>query len=402
MNSLRKIMTFVVVIALMAVLSVAVSAATVTIGTVEAEPGQTGVVVPVTYTDNPGTNGMQLNFTWNEKLTPTAFTQGTEALTQVDFNGNTTTGIAMWETDAYENYTENGELVLLTFTVPETEGEYEISADLEDCWDMDWGYIDVTIVPGKIIVKGSEPAATLTAGSQNLVLDGGINAKVYFNYDGTETVTINDKTALKDENGYYIAISVAPKDYATQVTYNAVAGDLNASYSVSVADIFDQYQTEFADDTKLMALVNALEVYCAQAAKYFPNGGTTDTVSADITNIAAPSIAGAVDGITLNSTSLILKDKVTLRHYFNVAEADIANYTVNNATLVKLDETHAYVEYANINVTELADVITTTINGALTIEFAPLAYASINEDANVANLVNALYNYYVAAVAYAG
>ena len=269
-------------------------------------------------------------------------------------------------------------------------------------WDADNCFEDLPAdATGTITVEASAPAATLTAGSQNLVLDGGINAKVYFNYDGTETVTINDKTALKDENGYYIAISVAPKDYATQVTYNAVAGDLNASYSVSVADIFDQYQTEFADDTKLMALVNALEVYCAQAAKYFPNGGTTDTVSADITNIAAPSIAGAVDGITLNSTSLILRDKVTLRHYFNVAEADIANYTVNNATLVKLDETHAYVEYANINVTELADVITTTINDALTINFAPLAYASINEDANGANLVNALYNYHVAAVEYA-
>lgn len=396
----KNILTLVFAVAMVCVFAVvAYAAPTLTIGTVEANPGEE-VDITVDLSNGTGLTTLEYSITLPGDSTLVSITQGTAFSTgamwsQVGTEARTSRMDMTWGGN-----TTDGLLDTFRITAPSEAGEYVITGTLIADGDLTYGPAGTVVVPGTITVKGAEtPAATLTAGSQNLVLDGGINAKVYFNYDGTETVTINDKTALKDENGYYLAISVAPKDYATKVTYNAVAGDLNASYSVSVADIFDQYQRDYADDTKLMALVNALEVYCAQAAKYFPNGGTTDTVSADITNIAAPSISGSVDGITLNSTSLILKDKVTLRHYFNVAAGtDVAALGL---TALEGDATHAYVEYANINVTELANVITTEIDG-LTITFAPLAYASINEDANVANLVNALYNYYVAAVAFAG
>lgn len=245
-----------------------------------------------------------------------------------------------------------------------------------------------------ITVKGSAPAATLTATGKNLVLDGGINAKVQFEYTGTETLYINDvATAAADDGYYYAEIAKSAKDYADVVTFTATAGDLTDSVTTSVAAIIDEYQATAIGT--LLALVDAAETYCSYAAIYFA-GSTVPTVDATV-SATAPSIAGAQDGITFNSTSLVLRDKVALRHYFNVATGtDVAALG-----LTELDATHAYIEYANIAVADLADVITTEIGG-LTINFAPLAYASINEDANVANLVNALYNYYVAAVAYAG
>lgn len=247
-----------------------------------------------------------------------------------------------------------------------------------------------------ITVKGSAPAATLTATGKNLVLDGGINAKVQFEYTGTETLYINGNAVEKAADGYYYAeIAKSAKDYADEVTFTATASDVEEVVVVtSVAEIIDEYQAT-QSDAELLALVNAAETYCSYAVTYFA-GSTVPTVSATV-DVAAPSIAGAQDGITFNSTSLVLRDKVALRHYFNVATGtDVAALG-----LTELDATHAYIEYANIAVADLADVITTEIGG-LTINFAPLAYASINEDANVANLVNALYNYYVAAVAYAG
>ena len=391
MNSLRKIMTFVVVIAMMAVLSVAVSAATLTIGTVEAEAGDS-VVVPVTYTDNPGTNGMQLIFSWAEGPTLTAITRGQSGLSSLDFNSSLVTNLAMWETEQYVNDTTNGEVATLTFKAPETAGEYEVSATLDDCWDMDWEDIDVTIVPGKIVVKEAAPAATLTATGQNLIIDGGVNAKVYFDYTGTGEVTINGKDALKDDNGYYAVIAVSPKDYATKLTFTATDGTLTASHNVSVQDIIGLY-IDNADYAAEQALVTALDTYCSYAATYFADG-TVPTVDATVV-AATPSITGTQTGVTFNSTSLVLRDKVALRHYFNVAAADAATYG-----LTVLDDTHAYVEYANIAAADLANVIKTEIGG-ITINFAPLAYANLGIDANTANLVKALYNLHKEAVAYA-
>ena len=234
---------------------------------------------------------------------------------------------------------------------------------------------------------------SLEATGKNLVLDGGINAKVQFKYTGTETLYINGAAVDAAADGFYYAeIAKSAKNYADVVTFTATAGDLTDSVTTSVAAIIDEYQ-ETATGT-LKALVDAAETYCSYAATYFADG-TVPTVNVTVPDYKSDSsITGTQDGITLNTVSLILRDKVALRVYFNVAAG-----TALPAGLTALDATHAYYEKANIAVADLANAVEATVGG-IQINVIPLAYANLDIDANTANLVKALYNYYLAAAAY--
>ncbi len=399
----RKLLTLIFVVAIVCVASVVASAATFTVGDVTIDQGTETVQVPISISDNANTVAtITLNVVCPDGITMTKKATQGEALADCTFSSYANSTKITWVYDDV-GLSDEGVIAYVTLNVPAdiAAGDYVVSLEVVTLATTNEDYEEVelidtaSVVPGTITVKGSEPAATLTAIGKNLVLDGGINAKVKFEYTGTETLYINGNAVEKAADGYYYAeIAKSAKDYADEVTFTATASDVDeVVVETSVAAIIDEYQ-ETAEGT-LLDLVNAAETYCSYAVIYFA-GSTVPTVNATV-EVAAPSIAGAQDGITFNSTSLVLRDKVALRHYFNVATGtDVAALG-----LTELDATHAYVEYANIAVADLADVITTEIGG-LTINFAPLAYASINEDANVANLVNALYNYYVAAVAYAG
>lgn len=403
MNSSKKILLLAFVVTMLLTMSMVASAATITVGTATVDQGTaTTVAIPITITDNADYGLCGLDIVLVSDATVKKIVQEDEALSTLDCTRTPATKSIIW--DAIDNDYDEGLAATVTFNVPAEAGEYTIDVTVNNAYYLDenWDPVDadITVVPGKITVKGAAPAATLEATGKSLLLDGGIDAKVYFAYNGTDTLKINGVAAASDAKGYYGYVSVSPKDYADTVTFTATASDVDdVVVTTSVAAIIDEYQATATGTLK--TLVDALEVYCAQANAYF-NGGSADAVSATV-SAATPSIENkAIDGISFNSTSLILRDKVVLRHYFNItAETDLAAYGV---TLVKLDDTHAYVEYANINAAELANVITTTLTKGetMTIDFAPLAYADLmQDDAELGNLVKALYLYSVAAAAYA-
>jgi len=170
-----------------------------------------------------------------------------------------------------------------------------------------------------------------------------------------------------------------------------------------------------ADETEAdcHALVKEMLNYGAASQTFFGHTGTLANEGITVEAAAVPteggdvSVSGSVDGITFYGASLLHKDKIAVRFYFQADSIDGMTFTVNGETCEAVPHENGmfYVEVAGINPQNMDDDIVVMVNEELTVSYSPMDYIirmynKADSSAELKALVQALYGYYAAAEAY--
>ena len=309
---------------------------------------------------------------------------------------------------------------------------YSYSVDGGDYVDATNNILPTVSASSVISVKGngnenySESLPTIAtpfvnASHISMMLDGSINFKLYLITSLTEdefevSVDQSPSQIYSDENGKYVICSVAPKDFTDKdflVQFTADGYEFERTFNaVESADLFVNYSNELA------LMISALKEYALTAREYF--FGIASGVDADETfdeevlsyDVASVSYNG-VEDIKIYSSSLILSDKITIRHYFKVNDNfSLDSYTATcNLDELTLNEKSGfyYVDLENICVSEICNGFTVQVSqkgseNSLSVTYSVASYISrcILESDNDAllNLMRSLYVYYKACIGY--
>lgn len=284
----------------------------------------------------------------------------------------------------------------------------------------------------------------LKAKGVSLLLDGKIGLKVYYEYDSSvvdvDTLTFgatiknsNDSSESEttlpvnlegDGKTAYSVIYVNPKDVDNiTVTPSISATKRSDSTTVTLSDIPElsvkeyiaKYKTAAETDESYKAylkLTTALENYCSCADIFFDKDKTV-TESITLTDKEISSIEKAmsfasvtnnkIGALTFYSTSLILEESVTIRHYFSVSgNVNLTDYTVeggNPLQYMNNSTEYVYVDVENIPAHKLSEFKTVSVTygeEVSTIKFSAINYTAItlnHSNVELSNLTKALYRY---------
>ena len=245
------------------------------------------------------------------------------------------------------------------------------------------------------------------------------NAAVKFNIGGTEkTIAVSDATFVEGK-GYEFVLDVPAKKMYDEITAEIVLsdgaeiiGDPNLG-TYSVAGYLNDY---LADSTKteLDALAQATLTYGAYADKFF--NGSTDAALADVSTVTIDDVAQykhninvAEEGIEFIGAALTLESKTSVKLYFKVDEDNLYDitdfaFTVNgNKAEPERNGDYYYITVPKLPAGELAKAQTFTVNDAefsyspFSYVYAALADSDAEKEADLINLVKALYLYGVEA-----
>lgn len=169
-----------------------------------------------------------------------------------------------------------------------------------------------------------------------------------------------------------------------------------------------------ADDSysEYHALVKEMLNYGAMAQVYFDydaqnlaNDGIADVAATDVPETAEELIvADNLSGLNFYGASLVYRDRIAVRYYFTGDVTELT-FTANGNTYLPVakDGMH-YIEIADILPQDLDQQITLTVSdkdgNTLTVTYGPMNYIVrmyAKDDANLQNLMKALYNYHLAA-----
>lgn len=288
------------------------------------------------------------------------------------------------------------------------------------------------------------PLDAITYKGVSLLLDGSLGVNVYFEYEkdyiDTSSLVLNVTLKNSDNNSNilknisltleedgktaYATVHVSPKDIDNITIQSTLSGELTDGVEMEITDIpaitvpsYIDLLKDFAetdeDCAKALDLVIALENYCAYADAFFNDVEIEDVVltaeeEAGISAISAPKKVGSVSGLDLYYSTLILKERVIIRHYFKPADGfNIEDYTVEGAgALTRLNENYVYVDIDNVPAHELSEQKSFTISdgeNTMTASYSALNYVKFNvdnEDTSLSNVVKSIYRYSVEADKY--
>ena len=211
---------------------------------------------------------------------------------------------------------------------------------------------------------------------------------------------------------------VAAKDYdktvafaLTSVNGNAITNGVKAEYSVKAymdaianAEVSETYTAE------LKALTAAMETYCEAAKVYFSDNAasvekvTEGVSSTDLSEYKA-NLTGEAENVVMHGATLVLESKTVIHVYFTATGDPIC--TVNGETVeaeAVEGEANLYVLKVQVVARDLDKMNEITVGG-YSLDFGAFSYIEASVDtANPAlyNVLQALYDYCVAANAYFG
>ena len=275
--------------------------------------------------------------------------------------------------------------------------------------------------PGTVYLSDLSLVCNTPAAPQNPVdswnLSLGDNIAVNFAMNVAESDTISFTVAgdavEATKNGSTYTISLAAAQMTDEIAISVNGEALEKTYSVrAYADEILSEENDYSEAAK--ALVKEMLNYGAKAQTYF-GYNTNDLANADIIGAGAEAVAangapemvisGKAEGIAYYGATLLFRDNIAVRYYFTV-EGDISGYTftVNGEKYEPVEKGDLYyIEVADINPQELGNAITVIVNGTLSVAYSPMNYiVRMNEKGteNLQALMQALYNYYLRAVAY--
>lgn len=281
-------------------------------------------------------------------------------------------------------------------------------------------------VCGEEIGQKDSTAPLTDVQSWNLTLEDNVSVNFKINVDDSITGTAKVHIAVgSDAKVYDIGSLVANDDGTYIVSTKVAAARMTDTITVKITNGTDTTEEKtysiktyaqtildgnYPETTK--NLVKAMLHYGAAAQNYFnyrtndlANAGVGAAISTVPTTANIYKKVGNADGVEFYGATLVFRDRIALRYYFTVA-GDISEYTftANDKEVTPVRKGNQYyVEIADINPQDLDIAFTVKVNGTLSVTYSPEnyivnMYASGSE--NLKSLMQALYDYYLAAEAY--
>ena len=297
----------------------------------------------------------------------------------------------------------------------------------------------VTVLLAAFVILGAQLVAsaedTPTFLNSSLDLSGGITLKMECKVPNpTEGAyaritlpngTVDESQLLSDaeRNGdnYVFSVAIPAKDYAKDVKLCICDGDGNAilAQTTTSAKAYCEKYTELYENGLFSNLITALDKY-AEASEYYFDASlnyenATDT---DLSSVADMAISGTLpEGVVHRSATLLLESEITVRHYFEIADAErLASLSFfvdinkngsqedGEALTVKEKNGVYYVDIENVSPTEISTpsmLVVTDGASSYGCEYGALTYlkrvSAKTDSADTKNLINSLYNYSLAA-----
>ena len=228
---------------------------------------------------------------------------------------------------------------------------------------------------------------------------------------GTTIYSVSELTPVEGDI-YHISVKLSAMQMIDGISVKIVNGAESTevkTYSVrAYADTI--LSGNYDEATK--AMVRAMLHYGAAAQTYFGYKADTlvnagmDAPATTVPTVAkAPTYTGSVEGITYTGATLVLRDKIAVRYYFDV-DGELSDYTFTKDAIACTPEKKGdgyYIEVADINPQDLENSYTVKVNDGLTVVYSPMNYI-VNMYKNGSEKLQALmlatYAYYQAAEAY--
>ena len=235
------------------------------------------------------------------------------------------------------------------------------------------------------------------------------DAKVTFQIDGGATQEYNlAEGEVANDGCYKYTVWLDAKDIDANVkVLLTVDGVLVEEKQMSMRTYLKQAKILYGADTETYDMLCATETYMDAASAYFA-GETVDTIdglTGEIADYAHSSSGTLPTGVSNVQASLFLQEGTTLRITFKAESLSGVTCTVDGERVAvrSLANGTYCLEIENISASELGTKYAVKI-GNYTLNFSALSYANIvlnkSGDANLINLLKALYLYNQAAVAY--
>lgn len=347
----------------------------------------------------------------------------------LDSEGNVVLAETAWKDD-------------LTFTASKSD-TYQVvygngTYTRKNCYHSTKSGSDTTATVGAATCELPVVVTDAKAGGASLTLDGKIGLNYYFeladslvasdsqakvvfmdknqNQLGEEISLANYQAVVSGENAgkYKFTYPVAAKDYKQEISAVVFDGNgdivVGIKYSVKAyADAINDMDDATAGVPELKAIVNSMITYCEASRAYFA-GETVATVDGDFENVEtfAPTVEKAENSemdYPDISVSLLLKSGTEIRVYYKGEQT----CTVNGEAVTGVaanEDGYYFVTVPNVSANAL-DTVQTVVIGDYTVKYSAMSYvygvlSYTDADANLVNLVKALYNYNQAANAYFG
>ena len=287
----------------------------------------------------------------------------------------------------------------------------------------DWNNIskkEASHIGDSVSVSGSVSLNSYIDLSNDILSDSDATVVMSLADGSSETISVQDGTAT--ENGYVFAVALPAKDMAQDVTVQVKNGEgtVVEEYTVSVAKYAEKLIASDTATSEQKDFAKAMLNYGSYAQQFF-NTDAENLANANLDEsdkILDDSIAdslkdyesessGSVSGIAYNGSSLNLLAKTEIRHYFEVSDSEITDYTftVNgkNVSPVQKGDSY-YVPISGISAANLGtDYVLTVSKGTQTFKltYNAMDYCSVtqvkSDDVKLQNLSKALYVYWQAA-----